>query len=80
MATTIVSSKGQIIIPSKIRNKYNIKKGTRLYIEERNEELVLKVVNNEYMEKISGILKTGGKLSNLILAERARDKERENYQ
>jgi AbrB family looped-hinge helix DNA binding protein len=80
MATTIVSAKGQIIIPSKIRNKYNIKKGTRLYIEERNEELVLKVVNNEYMEKISGILKTGGKLSNLILAERARDKERENYQ
>ena len=35
MVTTVVTTKGQIVIPSKIRRKYNIKRGTKLYIEER---------------------------------------------
>ncbi len=77
MTTTIVSAKGQIVIPSKIRRKYNIKKGIKLYIEERDGELVLKAVTPEYIKKISGTLKTGGKLSRLLLKERSEDRERE---
>ena len=77
MTTTIVSAKGQIVIPSKIRRKYNIKKGVKLYIEERNGELVLKAVTPEYIKKISGILDTKGKLSKLLLKERSEDMERE---
>ncbi len=77
MATTIVSARGQIVIPSKLRRKYNIKKGVKLYIEERDGELVLKAVTSEYIQKISGILGTKGKLSKLLLKERLEDKERE---
>jgi len=77
MITAIVSAKGQIVIPSKIRRKYNIKKGIKLYIEERDGELVLKVVTPEYIKKISGILNTKGKLSNLLLKERLEDRKRE---
>ena len=77
MITTIVSAKGQIVIPSKIRCKYNIKKGVKLYIEERDGELVLKAVTPEYIKKISGILDTKGKLSKLLLKERSDDMERE---
>lgn len=77
MTTTIVSAKGQIVIPSKIRRKYNIKKGVKLYIEERDGELVLKAVTPEYIKKISGILDTKGKLSKLLLRERSEDMERE---
>jgi len=77
MTTTIVSAKGQIVIPSKLRRKYNIKKGVKLYIEERDGELVLKAVTSEYIQKISGILETKGKLSKLLLKERSEDEERE---
>jgi AbrB family looped-hinge helix DNA binding protein len=78
METTIVSAKGQIVIPSKLRRKYNIKKGVKLYIEERDGELVLKPVTPEYIQKIPGVLETKGKLSKLLLKERSEDKEREN--
>ena len=75
MTTTVVTTKGQIVIPSKIRRKHNIKKGTKLYIEERGDELVLKAVTPAYFEKIAGVLQTKGKLSKTLLEERAKDKE-----
>ena len=77
MGTTVVTTKGQVVIPSKIRRKHNIKKGTRLYIEERGDEIVLKPVTAAYFEKLAGILQTKGKLSRILLNERAADKERE---
>jgi AbrB family looped-hinge helix DNA binding protein len=77
MTTTVVTTKGQIVIPSKIRRKHNIKRGTKLYIEERGDELVLKAVTPAYFEKIAGVLQTKGKLSKILLEERAKDKERE---
>lgn len=77
MTTTIVTSKGQIVIPSKIRRRLNIKSGTKLYIEERGDELILKAVTPAYFEKIAGILPTKGKLSKSLIEQRQRDKERE---
>jgi len=77
MTTTIVTPKGQIVIPSKIRRRLNIKKGTKLYIEERGDELILKPITPEYLERLAGILPTKGRLSKALLEDRARDKERE---
>lgn len=76
MTTTIVTTKGQIVIPSKIRRRLNIKKGTKLYIEEKGDELIIKPVTPQYFSKIAGVLGTRGKLSRALLEERARDKER----
>jgi len=42
MELTSVSTKGQIVIPERIRNKYGIKPGQRLVLFERGKELVLK--------------------------------------
>jgi len=77
MTTTVVTGKGQIVIPSKLRRRHNIKRGTKLYIEERGDELILKAVTPEYFDKMAGILQTKGKLSKALLDERTKDKERE---
>ena len=41
MATTTVSSKGQVVIPRAVREKYGLTAGTRLEVAESNEGLVL---------------------------------------
>ncbi|MEW6040741.1 MAG: AbrB/MazE/SpoVT family DNA-binding domain-containing protein [Elusimicrobiota bacterium] len=74
MTTTSVTTKGQIVIPSKIRRIYNIKKGTKLCVMERGDEIVLKPLTSEYFEKMAGILKTRGKLTKSLLAEREKEK------
>ena len=77
MVTAIVTSKGQIVIPSKIRRHFNIKTGTRLCIIEKEHEIVLQPLTEEYFEKAAGILGTKGKLTQAILQERRNEKEKE---
>ena len=75
--TAVVTTKGQIVIPSRIRKKYKIKKGTRLFIEEKQEEFVLRPINEEYYEKLAGVLPTKGKLTKALLTERLEAKKKE---
>ncbi len=77
MNATVLTTNGQIVIPSKIRRKLNLKSGTKLYVEERGDEIVLKPVTPAYFDKIAGILQTKGKLSKALLEERAKDKHKE---
>ncbi|MEW6202653.1 MAG: AbrB/MazE/SpoVT family DNA-binding domain-containing protein [bacterium] len=78
MTTTIVTTKGQIVIPSKIRRHLNLKKGTKLYVEEKDSEIILKPMTAEYFDKIAGVLKGKKDLAKELLKERAKDMEREN--
>ena len=77
MSIAKVTSKGQIVLPAKIRSRYGINRGTRISIEERDDELVLKPLTEAYLKKIAGILKTKGKLSKKLLRERKKESEKE---
>jgi len=77
MITASMTADGQLVIPTPIRRKCNIKKGTRFYVEEKNHEIILKPITAENYKKIPGILPTKGKLSRMLLDERSKDKEKE---
>ncbi len=47
MATTTVSSKGQIVIPRHLREKHRLTSGVRLQIRETDEGLILSPVERE---------------------------------
>ena len=78
MITTIVTTKGQIVIPSRMRWKLNIKKGTRLCIEEKGDQLILQPLTDDYFKKMAGIASTKGKGVSALLEERAKEKESED--
>jgi len=73
---TAVTIKGQVVIPAKLRHRLGIKKGTKFYVEEQNGEIILRPLNREYFQKISGILKGGG-LVKALEESRAEDLKRE---
>jgi AbrB family looped-hinge helix DNA binding protein len=73
---TTVTIKGQVVIPASIRHRLGIRKGTRLYVEERKGEIILRPLNKEYFQKMSGILKGGG-LVKALEESRAEDLKRE---
>jgi AbrB family looped-hinge helix DNA binding protein len=78
MTTTIVTTKGQIVIPSLMRRRLNIKKGTRLCIEEKGDQLILQPLTHDYYEKMAGVLNSKGKGTRTLLEERAKEKELED--
>ncbi|MDH5505817.1 MAG: AbrB/MazE/SpoVT family DNA-binding domain-containing protein [Anaerolineae bacterium] len=69
-----VTSKGQIVIPAAIRRKLGIKAGTKVYVFEENERVVVQPVTREYIHKVRGSLKGAGALKTL---EQERDRERD---
>ena len=73
---TAVTVKGQVVIPAKIRHRLRIKKGTKFYVEERKGEIILRPLNKEYFQKMSGVLKGGG-LIKALEETRADDLRRE---
>ncbi len=58
-----VTSKGQISIPAKIRKHLGIDKGPQLFIEERGEEIVIRPLTDEHLDRTAGILRSSSKLS-----------------
>ena len=76
--TSVVTIKGQIVIPARMRRKMGIKQGTKVCLVAQEDGIVIKPLTKEYFEKMAGILNTGGSLSRKLLEERRKDKEREN--
>ena len=77
LSTTVVTTKGQVVIPARIRKRMNIKKGTRLLVEESESGIALTLITPALFEKLAGTLRTGGKLTKALLDERAKDGVRE---
>ena len=65
---TIVSSKGQIVIPASLRDKMGIETGTRLAIHCEENHLVLQPVTDEFIRSLRGCCK--GKTSLVEARER----------
>lgn len=78
METGIVTVKGQVVIPSKIRKRLGIKKGTKVCFIERDEDVVLRPLTKDYFEKMAGLLQPGGQLTKRLLEARKQDRLRED--
>jgi AbrB family looped-hinge helix DNA binding protein len=57
MHIAYVTSKGQLVIPSKLRRKYNIKKGTRVNFLEDEGKILLQPVTREFIDSVRGMFK-----------------------
>jgi len=59
---TITTSKGQVVIPAKIRRKLGIKEGTHIQIDldEINKRIILTPVTREYVNSLRGKYKGKG--------------------
>lgn len=71
---TTATSKGQIVIPSSIRRRLGIKEGTRIKIEEKGNEIILKPITREYVHSLRGKLRGKG-LMKALVAEKKRERE-----
>ena len=74
MLSTILSSKGQVILPSGLRKKININKGTKFLIEIDNEKIILTPLNRKLYEKLAGSISQKGKLLKALIREKEKEK------
>ena len=77
MVTSLLTSKGQIVIPAKIRKHLKLKKGVRVCISEKDNQIIIQPLTAHYFEKSAGFLPSKGKLTQALLKQRRQDKEKE---
>ena len=77
METAYVTSKGQLVVPARLRRKYGIKPGTKVCFIERDNEIVFQPVTREFIRSVCGMLKSETSVTQQLLKERARDRDRE---
>ena len=59
METSVLTSKGQLLIPKRLRTKYGIRSGIKVQFEETPDGVMLKPMNEQYFKSFAGILKIG---------------------
>jgi AbrB family looped-hinge helix DNA binding protein len=78
---TVISSKGQVVIPAELRELYGLEKGTPATWSEEKGRLVLTPLTKQRLKEIRGFLKPRpGEPSMFedLFAERERERKRED--
>ncbi len=77
METSVLTVKGQLLIPKRIRNKYGIKSGVKVIFEETENGVVIRPMNENYFKSFMGVLKATGNLKEEMKRMKAEEKKLE---
>jgi AbrB family looped-hinge helix DNA binding protein len=72
--TVYFSIKGQVVIPRRLRQEFEIEEGTRAYVESTPEGILIKPVTARFIRSLRGSLK-GTKAMDTFMAERRRERD-----
>ncbi|MCL4549432.1 MAG: AbrB/MazE/SpoVT family DNA-binding domain-containing protein [Bacteroidetes bacterium] len=75
MEVGFVTSKGQLVIPSKMRRRFGIKPGTRVNFFEEEDGIKIIPTTAELIDANKGFMKTGGKLLKALMEEKKKERE-----
>ena len=70
---TTVSTKGQLVIPSDIRDALQMRPGTRVVVVQEENRIILQPVNERFLKETRGITAGGPSLSDILMEERQQD-------
>ncbi len=78
MTVIRLSGKGQLVIPSEIRDKYNLRKGDRLLVREEAGEIVLRPLERHPLLDLRGAYKGEASLTEALIRERQAERAKED--
>ena len=72
--TSVVTTKGQLVIPARLRRRFGIKKGTTISFLEEGGRIVVQPVTRQFIRGLRGSLKREPSALDLLLKERKQDR------
>jgi AbrB family looped-hinge helix DNA binding protein len=81
MNAAYVTSKGQLVVPARIRRRFGIKPGTRINFVEEGDRIIFQPVTKEYINSFCGIFKQKPGEKSVVqelIEERRAEKEKED--
>ncbi|MFQ5797411.1 MAG: AbrB/MazE/SpoVT family DNA-binding domain-containing protein [Bacteroidota bacterium] len=72
MDISTVKSKGQVVIPARIRRKHHLRRGTKVAFIEQSGTLVIQRFDKTYFDNLAGILGTKEELLESLMESKKR--------
>lgn len=72
--TSTVTTKGQLVIPARLRRRFGIKKGTLIAFLEDDGRIIIQPVTREFIRGLRGSLKGEPSALEMLLEERKRER------
>jgi len=63
------------VIPAKLRRKFGIKKGTQVCVYERDGDIAVKPITDDYIRNMAGMAGSRGKLLKALMEGKAKERE-----
>ena len=75
METSVVTVKGQIVVPAKLRKKYGMNRGVKVAFIEQEGRVFIQPLDNKYFENLAGMLGTNGDMLKSLMEDKKRERE-----
>lgn len=72
--TSVVTTKGQLVIPARLRRRLGIRKGTVVSLSEEGGRIIMQPMTPEFIRGLRGSLKKDPSALEFLLKERKRDR------
>jgi AbrB family looped-hinge helix DNA binding protein len=72
--TSVVTTKGQLVVPARLRRRFGIKKGTTVAFSEDGGRIIVQPVSREFIRSLRGSLKGEPSALSTLLQERKRER------
>ena len=72
--SSVVTTKGQLVIPARLRRRFGIKKGTRVTFTEEGGRLIVQPVTRDFIRRLRGSLQGRPSALDILLDERKRER------
>jgi AbrB family looped-hinge helix DNA binding protein len=73
--TSVVTTKGQLVIPARLRRRFGIKKGTVVTFTEDDGRLIVQPVTREFIRSLRGSLEGEPSALQVLLEDRKRERQ-----
>ena len=73
--TSVVTTKGQLVIPARLRRRFGIKKGTMVTFTEDDGRIIVQPVTREFIRGLRGSLQGEPSALEILLDERQRERQ-----
>jgi AbrB family looped-hinge helix DNA binding protein len=72
--TSVVTTKGQLVIPARLRRRFGIRRGTLVSFLEDGGRIIVQPITREFIQSLRGSLKGKPSALDYLLEERKRER------
>lgn len=75
MEISTITTKGQVVIPAKLRKRHGLKSGTKVTFIEKDDDIIMRLIDKNYFRRLIGSGGTKGKALKSLMEDKKEERK-----